>query len=110
MDRYWRLASAPFDRVLPLAIIARPIGSDTKQPRLELRIALEGMQTFDDCQKHFLTHLFDIFPREIGRELKDKSPCCRVVLIEQLVPGLSLAFAAALQQFGLWVGSHSRLV
>src|SRR5205823_6154451 len=104
-----RLASAPFDRVLPLAIIARPIGSDAKQPRLELRIPLKRMQTFDDCQKYFLTHLLDIFPREIGRKLENEPPGGSVMLIEQLIPSLSLALAAAREQFGLWVGSHSRL-
>src|SRR5205823_6993639 len=71
MDRYGRLTATSFHRVLALPIIARSIGRDSKQPRLELRISLKCVQALDHGQEYLLANFLDILPREIGRELEN---------------------------------------
>jgi hypothetical protein len=58
------------------------------------------METLDDGQENLLADLFDVFAREVRRELEDEPRCRRVVKIEQRVPSVRLPRPATGQQVG----------
>src|SRR5262245_25881552 len=99
-------SAAALGRVLALAIIPRAIGRNAKKPGLELRITLKSVQVLDNRQKNFLGDLLDIFSGEVGRQLENEPTRRGIMLIKKLVPGVSLALAAAGQQVGFGVRSH----
>lgn len=94
------LPAAALGRAQALAVVVGLVGGDAKEPGLELAVALEGAQTFDDGQKGFLADFLHIFAVEIRRELEDETPRRRVVQIKKLVPSLRLAATATGQQLG----------
>ena len=102
-----KLTAAAFGGIALLAKVAGFVGCDAEKPRLKLTFALKGIEVADDAEKNFLTNLFHIFAREVGSELKDKTPRRRVVAIKQLVPRVSFTLATARQE--LRFGFHCRL-
>src|SRR5260370_35443139 len=102
-----REAAPPFGRVLALAVVTRLVGRDAKEPGLELALALEILKALDHRQKDLLANLLGIFPREVVAELEDESSRRRIMKVEQLLPRLRLALAAAGQQPGFAGSTHA---
>ena len=90
------MPAAAFGRVLPLAVIARPVERDPEKPGLKLAVSLERMEAFDDRQKHFLADLLHIFAGEVEAQLKDKAPGGGVMPVEEFIPRLRLTPAAGI--------------
>ena len=107
LERKRSLAAAAFSRVLALAVIARLVGGDAEQPGLKLASTMEGFEVPDDGQEDFLANLLDVLARKVVAELEDKAPRCRVMPVEQFVPGLRFTPAAARNQLNFSIGTHA---
>src|SRR5206468_161244 len=100
------LAAAALGRMLSLAIVPRAVERNAEKPGLKLAVALERVEAFDDRQENFLANFLHVLTREIESELKDKAASGGIVAVEELVPCLSVALAAAGQQLSFTLETH----
>jgi len=100
------VAAAAFGGGAALAVIARLVGGDAEDPGLKLAAAVEGGQVFDDGKKDFLGDFLDVFTGKIVRQLEDEPSGGGIMAVEQFIPGVRFACAAAADQAGFRVGGH----
>src|SRR5439155_11207244 len=100
------LAAAALGRMLSLAIVPRAVERNAEKPGLKLAVALERVEAFDDRQENVLANFLHVLTREIESELKDKAASGGIVAVDELVPCLGLALAAASQQLSFTLETH----
>src|SRR4029077_20029965 len=98
---------ASLGRVLSLAKVTRFVRRNPKNPRMKLASSRERVDILYYREEHFLADFLNIFAGKIATELEYKTPCRRVMSIEQFVPGSRLPSAAAVDQLSFGILTHS---
>src|SRR4051812_19605725 len=80
------MPTAALRGLLAFAIILCLIGSDPKQPGLELAIAVEGFDIFYDGKESFLADLLRVLTGEGIIQLENETPGSGIVQAKELVP------------------------